>query len=76
MRLFARLRLISVGPATRAVLFSTVIFLAGGVIGTFHHLYFTGVPSVVLALGSVFSALEEGEPGIHPGPGSQPSAAE
>src|SRR5262249_25619199 len=26
--------------------------------GTLHHLYFTGTPSVVLALGSVFSALE------------------
>ncbi|AGP34548.1 nitric-oxide reductase large subunit [Sorangium cellulosum] len=56
--LFARLRLIRVAPATRAVLFSTVIFLGGGIIGTFHHLYFTGVPSVVLALGAVFSALE------------------
>ena len=56
--LFTRLKLLSVKTATRAVLFSTVIFLSGGIIGTFHHLYFTGVPSVVLALGSVFSALE------------------
>ncbi len=56
--LFTRLKLLSVSTATRAVLFSTVIFLSGGIIGTFHHLYFTGVPSVVLALGSVFSALE------------------
>jgi len=56
--LFTRLKLLSVSTATRAVLFSTVIFLSGGIIGTFHHLYFTGAPSVVLALGSVFSALE------------------
>jgi len=56
--LFTRLKLLSVATATRAVLFSTVIFLSGGIIGTFHHLYFTGAPSVVLALGSVFSALE------------------
>ena len=56
--LFTRLKLLSVSTATRAVLFSTVIFLSGGIIGTFHHLYFTGVPSIVLALGSVFSALE------------------
>ena len=56
--LFTRLKLLSVTTATRAVLFSTVIFLSGGIIGTFHHLYFTGAPSVVLALGSVFSALE------------------
>src|SRR5207248_3571958 len=56
--LFTRLKLLSVSTATRAVLFSTVVFLSGGIIGTFHHLYFTGAPSAVLALGSVFSALE------------------
>ena len=56
--LFTRLKLLSVKTATRAVLFSTVIFLSGGIIGTFHHLYFTGAPSAVLALGSIFSALE------------------
>ncbi len=56
--LFTRLKLLSIRTATRAVLFSTVVFLSGGIIGTFHHLYFTGVPSAVLALGAVFSALE------------------
>ena len=56
--LFTRLRLLSRRTATRAVLFSTVIFLSGGIIGTFHHLYFTGMPNAVVALGSVFSALE------------------
>jgi nitric oxide reductase subunit B len=56
--LFTRLRLLSVKTATRAVLFSTVIFLSGGIIGTFHHLYFTGMPASVMALGAVFSALE------------------
>ena len=34
------------------------IFLGGGVIGTLHHLYFSGTPTVALAFGSVFSALE------------------
>jgi nitric oxide reductase subunit B len=56
--LFTRLRLLSVQTATTAVLSSTVIFLSGGIIGTFHHLYFTGMPSSVLALGATFSALE------------------
>jgi nitric oxide reductase subunit B len=56
--LFTRLRLLSTGTATRAVLFSTVIFLSGGIIGTFHHLYFTGAGPAVLALGATFSALE------------------
>jgi nitric oxide reductase subunit B len=56
--LFTRMGLLHVGTATAAVLFSTIIFLSGGIIGTFHHLYFTGTPMVVLALGATFSALE------------------
>jgi nitric oxide reductase subunit B len=56
--LLARLKLLSVPTATRAVLFSTVVFLSGGIIGTFHHLYFAGTPNIVLGLGAVFSALE------------------
>ena len=31
---------------------------SGGIIGTFHHLYFAGTPNSVLGLGAVFSALE------------------
>ena len=56
--LLTRLKLLSITTATRAVLFSTVIYLSGGIIGTFHHLYFTGTPNAVLALGAIFSALE------------------
>jgi nitric oxide reductase subunit B len=56
--LFTRMKLVSTGTATRATLFSTVIFLTGGIIGTLHHLYFTGTTTIVLALGAVFSALE------------------
>jgi nitric oxide reductase subunit B len=44
--------------AGRASVLAATIFLGGGVIGTLHHLYFTGTPTVALALGSVFSALE------------------
>jgi nitric oxide reductase subunit B len=56
--LLTRLKLLSTATATRGVLFSTVIYLSGGIIGTFHHLYFTGTPNAVLALGAIFSALE------------------
>ncbi len=56
--LLTRMSLIRSSTATAAVLFSTTIFLAGGVLGTFHHLYFAGTPTGVLALGAVFSALE------------------
>jgi len=56
--LFTRLGLLPVATATRAVLFSTTIYLTGGILGTFHHLYFTGTPTAVLAVGAIFSALE------------------
>ena len=56
--LFARLNLVSIKTAGRATVLSATIFLSGGIIGTLHHLYFSGTPMVVLALGSVFSALE------------------
>ncbi|TKC98061.1 nitric-oxide reductase large subunit [Polyangium fumosum] len=56
--LFTRMGLLRLATATSAVLFSTVLFLSGGIIGTFHHLYFTGTPTSVLALGATFSALE------------------
>ena len=56
--LFVRMGLVRVSVATTSVLFATIIFLGGGVLGTFHHLYFSGTPVAVIALGSVFSALE------------------
>jgi nitric oxide reductase subunit B len=56
--LFTRMQLLRTATATAAVLFSTTIFLSGGIIGTFHHLYFTGTPTAILALGATFSALE------------------
>jgi nitric oxide reductase subunit B len=56
--LFVRMQLIRASIATASVLFSTIIFLSGGIIGTFHHLYFAGTPIAVLALGASFSALE------------------
>ncbi len=56
--LFVRLGLIRASSATSAVLFSTMIFLTGGIIGTTHHLYFTGTPNSMIAWGAMFSALE------------------
>ncbi|HEX2869126.1 MAG TPA: nitric-oxide reductase large subunit [Ignavibacteriales bacterium] len=56
--LFARLGLLDIKTAGQAALLSATIFLSGGIIGTLHHLYFSGTPTFVLALGSVFSALE------------------
>lgn len=56
--LFVRMQIVKVTTATIAVLFTTIIFLTGGILGTFHHLYFTGTPTAIMALGASFSALE------------------
>ena len=56
--LFVKLGLVRGSTATAAVLFATVVFMAGGVLGTFHHLYFAGTTTAIIALGASFSALE------------------
>ena len=56
--LFVRLGLVRARTATVNVLFATIVFMAGGVLGTFHHLYWAGTPIGILALGASFSALE------------------
>lgn len=56
--IFVTLGLIKPKSATKASLFSTSIFLLGGIPGTFHHLYFSGTPISISAIGACFSALE------------------
>ncbi|MDO8289041.1 MAG: nitric-oxide reductase large subunit [Parvibaculum sp.] len=56
--LFVHMGLVRVSTATVMVLFATIIFLFGGVLGTFHHMYFTGTPISVIAAGASLSALE------------------
>lgn len=56
--MFARMQLVRAEIAGKAVVVASTIFLSGGIVGTLHHLYFSGTPTAVLALGSVFSALE------------------
>ena len=56
--MFVRIGLLRAYSAGRTCVLAAAIFLAGGVIGTLHHLYFSGTPTVALAFGSVFSALE------------------
>ena len=56
--IFTRLGLVRTASANRAIIAETIVFLFGGILGTLHHLYFTGTPTSVIAVGSVFSALE------------------
>ena len=56
--LFTRLGLIRASSANTAIILETIVFLFGGILGTLHHLYFTGTPTFVIAIGAMFSALE------------------
>ncbi len=56
--IFVKLGLVRGRSATINVLFATIVFMAGGVLGMFHHLYFAGVTTGVIALGASISALE------------------
>ncbi|PQM26236.1 nitric oxide reductase large subunit [Sphingopyxis lindanitolerans] len=56
--IFASMGLVSKRIATAASLASASLFMVGGVPGTFHHLYFSGTTTPVMAVGAAFSALE------------------
>ncbi|HEY0953358.1 MAG TPA: nitric-oxide reductase large subunit, partial [Roseateles sp.] len=56
--IFTNLGLVRAASANRAIIAETIVFLFGGILGTVHHLYWTGTPTSVIAVGSVFSALE------------------
>jgi len=56
--IFVKLGLLNVKRATAAALFTAIIYLFGGIVGTFHHTYFAGTPMSIIALGASFSALE------------------
>jgi len=56
--IFYNLGLVSKKIATATSIASAALFLLGGVPGTFHHLYFSGTTTPVMAIGASFSALE------------------
>lgn len=56
--LLSHIGIVSKKFALMTVNFTIFLYLGGGVIGTFHHLYWTGSPIPIIALGAVFSALE------------------
>lgn len=56
--IFTKLGLVRASSANRAIIAETIVFLFGGILGTLHHLYWTGTPTSVIAVGAVFSALE------------------
>ncbi len=56
--IFVLLGVVRQTTATRVVYLDIILYSIGGVIGTMHHLYFSGAPAAHMALGAVFSAME------------------
>jgi nitric oxide reductase subunit B len=56
--MFVLLGVVRERVALLVVLLDIILYSVGGVIGTMHHLYFSGAPAENMALGAVFSALE------------------
>jgi nitric oxide reductase subunit B len=56
--MFVLLGVIRQGTALRVIYLDIILYSLGGVIGTMHHLYFSGTPVAHLALGATFSAME------------------
>lgn len=56
--IFSSMGLVSKRMATTASLASASLFMVGGVPGTFHHMYFSGTTTPIMAVGAAFSALE------------------
>jgi nitric oxide reductase subunit B len=55
---FYQLGLVRRINVVRVIYLDAILFLAGGIIGTAHHWYWTGQTNVTMALAAMFSALE------------------
>ena len=56
--MFLVLGLVTPRTATRVVYLDAILYLAGGIVGTGHHWYFTGQGTLNMGLAACFSALE------------------
>ena len=56
--IFVLLGVVAERVALTVIYLDILLYSAGGVIGTMHHLYFSGTPAEHLALGAFFSAAE------------------
>jgi nitric oxide reductase subunit B len=56
--IFVVLGLVTPRTATRVIYLDAILYLAGGILGTGHHWYFTGQGTLNMGLAACFSALE------------------
>lgn len=57
-QVFVMLGVLDAESAAGVTLFTTGVFLFGGIPGMYHHNYFSGTPTMVVAVGACFSCLE------------------
>jgi len=56
--IFVLLGVVAMRTALIVVYLDIILYSVGGVVGTMHHLYFSGTPAVTMAMGGFFSAAE------------------
>jgi nitric oxide reductase subunit B len=56
--IFFILGIVSKKTALRVIYLDAILYMAGGLVGTGHHWYWTGLANPTMAFGAVFSALE------------------
>ena len=56
--IFVLLGVVEERVAMRVIYLDIILYSIGGVIGTMHHLYFSGTPAATMSLGAFFSAAE------------------
>lgn len=56
--IFVLLGVVRTKVALTIIYLDIILYSVGGVIGTMHHLYFSGAPAAHMALGAFFSAME------------------
>jgi nitric oxide reductase subunit B len=56
--MFVLLGMVREKTAVRVIYLDVILYSIGGVVGTMHHLYFSGAPAAHMALGATFSAME------------------
>lgn len=56
--IFVLLGVIHERTALRVIYLDVILYSVGGIVGTMHHVYFSGEPALHMALGAFFSAAE------------------
>jgi len=56
--IFVLLGVVHERTALRMIYLDVILYSAGGIVGSMHHVYFSGEPAIHMALGAFFSAAE------------------